>query len=38
MSRSKAHSLVLIDELARTTNPEEGKAIVNATLDFIEQK
>ena len=27
--------LVLIDELARTTNPEEGKAIVHALLDFL---
>ena len=35
MSRSKTHLLVLIDELARTTNPEEGKAIVNATLDLL---
>lgn len=25
----------LIDELARTTNPAEGKAIVNAVLDFL---
>ncbi len=29
--------LVLIDELARTTNPEEGKAIVNATLDILSE-
>lgn len=28
--------LALIDELARTTNPEEGKAIVNATIDILE--
>jgi len=35
LSRSKTRSLVLIDELARTTNPEEGKAIVNATLDLL---
>ena len=27
--------LVLIDELARTTNPTEGKAIVNAVVDFL---
>ena len=27
--------LVLIDELARTTNPDEGRAIVNAVLDFL---
>ncbi len=27
--------LLLIDELARTTNPTEGKAIVNATLDML---
>ena len=27
--------LVLIDELARTTNPAEGKSIVNAMLDFL---
>ncbi len=30
--------LALIDELARTTNPEEGKAIVNATIDILESK
>lgn len=29
------NALILIDELARTTNPTEGKAIVNATLDFL---
>lgn len=34
-SRSKIQLLALIDELARTTNPEEGKAIVNATLDIL---
>lgn len=28
-------ALILIDELARTTNPEEGKAIVNAVLEFL---
>ena len=28
--------LALIDELARTTNPEEGRAIVNATIDILE--
>ncbi len=28
-------ALVLIDELARTTNPTEGKAIVNATLEVL---
>ncbi len=27
--------LVLIDELARTTNPQEGRAIVNAILDVL---
>ncbi|MDR0753938.1 MAG: DNA mismatch repair protein MutS [Prevotellaceae bacterium] len=33
------HLLVLIDELARTTNPAEGSAIVNALLDiFCEHK
>ncbi|MDR2292284.1 MAG: DNA mismatch repair protein MutS [Prevotellaceae bacterium] len=33
------HLLVLIDELARTTNPAEGSAIVNALLDiFCENK
>ncbi|MEI7595775.1 MAG: DNA mismatch repair protein MutS [Bacteroidota bacterium] len=34
--KSDKKVLVLIDELARTTNPEEGKAIVNATLDIFE--
>ncbi len=29
--------LVFIDELARTTNPEEGKAIVCATIDILEK-
>ena len=27
--------LVLIDELARTTNPQEGRAIVNGMVDFL---
>lgn len=27
--------LVLIDELARTTNPDEGRAIVNGMVDFL---
>jgi DNA mismatch repair ATPase MutS len=36
-SRSNIRLLVLIDELARTTNPEEGKAIVNATLDILDE-
>ena len=30
-----ANLLVLVDELARTTNPNEGRAIVNAVLDFL---
>lgn len=29
------NALILIDELARTTNPTEGKAIVNAVLDML---
>lgn len=29
--------LVLIDELARTTNPSEGSAIVSGTLDFLNE-
>ena len=29
------NALILIDELARTTNPAEGIAIVNAVLDFL---
>jgi DNA mismatch repair ATPase MutS len=29
--------LVLMDELARTTNPVEGKAIVSALVDFLSQ-
>jgi DNA mismatch repair ATPase MutS len=33
---SKKKILALIDELARTTNPDEGKAIVNATIDILE--
>lgn len=33
---SKKRILALIDELARTTNPEEGRAIVNATIDILE--
>ena len=33
---SKKKILALIDELARTTNPEEGKAIVSATIDILE--
>lgn len=36
-SKAEKRILVLIDELARTTNPEEGKAIVNATLDILSQ-
>lgn len=36
-SKAEKRILVLIDELARTTNPEEGKAIVNATLDVLSQ-
>ena len=32
------NALILIDELARTTNPTEGKAIVNAMLDFLTDK
>ncbi len=36
--KSNNRVLVLIDELARTTNPEEGKAIVNATIDILESK
>lgn len=30
--------LALIDELARTTSPDEGKAIVQATLDILQEK
>ena len=32
------NALILIDELARTTNPTEGKAIANAMLDFLTDK
>ncbi|MFR7809553.1 MAG: MutS-related protein, partial [Butyricimonas faecihominis] len=32
------NALILIDELARTTNPTEGKAIVNAMLAFLTDK
>lgn len=31
------NALVLIDELARTTNPVEGKKIVSATLNFLDR-
>lgn len=33
--KSGKRTLLLIDELARTTNPTEGKAIVSAMLDFL---
>lgn len=33
--KSSKRTLLLIDELARTTNPTEGKAIVSAMLDFL---
>jgi DNA mismatch repair protein MutS2 len=37
--RSGKKVLALLDELARTTNPDEGKAIVSSTLEFLaEQK
>ena len=29
--------LILIDELARTTNPQEGAAIVSATLEILQE-
>ena len=32
--RQRSKILVLIDELARTTNPVEGRAIVNGVVDF----
>lgn len=35
---SGTQALVLLDELARTTNPEEGKAIVTGTLEFLAAK
>jgi len=35
--RSGKKVLALVDELARTTNPDEGKAIVNATLDILSE-
>lgn len=35
---SGKHLLVLIDELARTTNPAEGSAIVNAMLDMLDER
>ncbi len=34
---AKKKILALIDEPARTTNPEEGKAIVSATLDILQE-
>lgn len=36
-SQEKANVLILIDELARTTNPVEGLAIVNAVADIFYQ-
>ncbi len=36
-SKAKKNILVLIDELARTTNPHEGNAIVNAMLDLLSE-
>lgn len=33
--KAGARVLVLIDEPARTTNPEEGRAIVNGVVDFL---
>lgn len=36
-ARQEVRQLVLIDELARTTNPTEGKAIVCGVLDFLTQ-
>ncbi len=36
-AHQKIKQLVLIDELARTTNPTEGKAIVCGVLDFLTQ-
>lgn len=34
-ARQQSKVLVLIDELARTTNPVEGRAIVNGVVDFL---
>jgi len=36
-TRKDSNALVLIDELARTTNPIEGLAIVNAVADILQQ-
>lgn len=36
--RQGMRMLVLIDELARTTNPTEGRAIVNGMVDFLSEK
>lgn len=33
--KTNTNAFVLIDELARTTNPDEGRAIVNATIDIL---
>ncbi len=35
--KTKTNALVLIDELARTTNPYEGSALVSALLDIFEK-
>ncbi|MBW7848485.1 MAG: DNA mismatch repair protein MutS [Bacteroidales bacterium] len=36
-AKAKKNILALIDELARTTNPQEGNAIVNAVLDILSE-
>lgn len=36
-AKSDKHILILIDELARTTNPTEGKAIVTATANLLNE-
>jgi DNA mismatch repair ATPase MutS len=35
--KSGKNVLALIDELARTTNPDEGKSIVRAMIDFLSE-
>ncbi|MDL2239503.1 DNA mismatch repair protein MutS, partial [Bacteroidales bacterium OttesenSCG-928-L14] len=37
-SKNNSNVLVLIDELAKTTNPVEGSAIVNAVLEILDQQ
>lgn len=37
-SSNKSKGLIIIDELARGTNPKEGRSIVNATLKYLNKR